>query len=1853
MATRQPVSSKSYVAALQRKYASGFAPKGPTVSPQIQSVPSASLDMSAINESIMGSNETPIQDGQSFMEKLSDPTSGPGKVVDVLSQPLYAVAQQFAEDREMVKEHGWDSFFGIGEKGEGNGLRNPLKSTSHNFGKGNSKNTASDLLRNAEFVTNGGEVRKTGLNALGANESDGKMNKVGKIAASLALDIGADPLTYIPGAAIAGVGSAVGKTAMAPIRAAQLAKEGTVLKTSADALVRGGTAAANAAAKPIAAAGRAAEKVTEKLGTTAAGRATLATGRGTGTVLNSILNPIDQIASTIAKKQAASLPREVGEFTSAARALSNEETSANFLDNFMTERAKQMDAEALTTKAALDSGETLAEGTKIVDEAATDAAKIADGTFVPVVSKKNKRRIGDLEASGPKQADLKVRGGRKTVAYEQNLATLLRQTNNADDALMYPALSSAEEAIKVPYYKAAKKSPVADEIPAKTETTAVKVAAVRGEDQNSLFELVSRQDPKKLFGGQTARAHYAIANAADDKSLREVLKNLDGGGKSPKYTSEDLAVIKAESQEMMSKFEQAMAAKRAAMAAETTPESMAARPTSGLADGEATPAGGAGTKVSETTVSKVAKANEKAQKAAARSKKPKPDLRKLNGAALQSYKKRLVSQYGIHPVHVEELLATSSKAAFERKLTKMAEWRTDGPKYEVIERVLKPTVSGPFDEAIAGVPTASEQMKNAMSGNRTAEDIARLAQTEMSEEGFRALRFAAGPSKVTQNWIGEIDDTLKWRSFVQKTLRDSPVQGEGYGVNRNAANAKFQANVARSLMSDASAKAGELGLKYEQRADYMRNFVMTGLEEVETLLRSVGIQPIATFSKQGWPLSMTQVIKALETTDAGQSFMSRRVWDGFGSSGQFAAKENQFAGTLKLDALLDAARPVLDGIFAEVPGVANLDNIASEINRLARKGINIKVERNVQQAAQSIPMHTLAKAPGDTKISAVLVGKEAEARIALELSNAMLQNRVITEIFKAVHENVAEAGIVFGQRVNEISEESISIVANALANPHIGTRRLAEEIAVPAREATKKAAKAAKIDTPDPLINAMAAEKYDEMMTEIVSLQDKAHASYLVDIARAVEKGSNKETIALIHKRYAESVSEGFHGQTLSRLTQVGDNTLIAMNSGIMRMLSPLMSRFIPHFGNATIHPALVAKGNLGRYFQAQMRKELNRIHNTHSKEDLLQGFRAIQKGVPIQAGTPMGDAAMDLQGALDFVFRTSTDGDFAANAPKTGLFTSFISDGYDIEHVIEKMSRGKMKFPEGMQFNKAKAIEDAKANGTTWQHELSTQWMKWDVEDPLDMTARLTSVMGSIATDTAITLEGARLAKARNLLSETRRDGFVKFVGEPDSVMAKYMPAGTYMHPDIAAEFKTMDKILNFGTKKNPFVDNVLSTITQKWKAGMTIYHPGHHIRNVIGDTTMAYLINGVGGRPGDVKYLQRAIRMSKPGTNIRGQYDAWDAARALQGTPVQAFGGAHAAEVTLAGGKKIKLDDVQVQRAMMERGLLPDFATQEDIIDYAGEGFGAGFAKAVNNFKPAGGRVQKLAGGLSEGRDDIIRKMDFLGVLEHPPTKQKFATIEEALDYAAARIRKAHPDGSDLTGFERQLRLIFPFYSWTRKAIPLIIESILLNPGRVMIYPKAMYAWGQANGMDLESMSSPFPSNSLFPEFLTDNMTGPVMQDEDGNTIGMDFGAPQADILNEFGANPLLATASMLNPLVKMPIEMATGSRLVQKSPIASETEYIDSNIPMVAQFAQLTGISPTGSLMEGEKVTQRSVDKGNKSALGEGSGPLGIDMESFINRTANVRYTNYDKPSYRNMAELEKRDRTAKEKAERNKN
>lgn len=54
--------------------------------------------------------------------------------------------------------------------------------------------------------------------------------------------------------------------------------------------------------------------------------------------------------------------------------------------------------------------------------------------------------------------------------------------------------------------------------------------------------------------------------------------------------------------------------------------------------------------------------------------------------------------------------------------------------------------------------------------------------------------------------------------------------------------------------------------------------------------------------------------------------------------------------------------------------------------------------------------------------------------------------------------------------------------------------------------------------------------------------------------------------------------------------------------------------------------------------------------------------------------------------------------------------------------------------------------------------------------------------------------------------------------------------------------------------------------------------------------------------------------------------------------------------------------------------------------------------------------------------------------------------------IDGAVNDIMKFHYDYSDLTDFEKTyMKAIFPFYTWTRKNLPLQLEMMITNPGKL----------------------------------------------------------------------------------------------------------------------------------------------------------------------------------------------------------
>jgi hypothetical protein len=271
----------------------------------------------------------------------------------------------------------------------------------------------------------------------------------------------------------------------------------------------------------------------------------------------------------------------------------------------------------------------------------------------------------------------------------------------------------------------------------------------------------------------------------------------------------------------------------------------------------------------------------------------------------------------------------------------------------------------------------------------------------------------------------------------------------------------------------------------------------------------------------------------------------------------------------------------------------------------------------------------------------------------------------------------------------------------------------------------------------------------------------------------------------------------------------------------------------------------------------------------------------------------------------------------------------------------------------------------------------------------------------------------------------------------------------------------------------------------------------------------------------------------------------------------------------LTMRNGTNVTNDMVYI--SAFQEGILPTTRVLEDIPDDV--------ASALERFKPLGGRGQKVAHTISEGRDHYVRLAQYVHEL-----KKSGKSFEQASKDAASSVRKWHPDGMDLTKFERNvMRRMFPFYSWTRKAIPLLIESMVATPGKMMAIPKAEYFLQNMLGIETGPMSDPFPTDQLFPDWIREKGIGPIAGPDSaltsilGGSPGYSVvnpGNPALDTISQL-ANPGKMTMGMLNPAARIPIELATGKDTQSGAPISGmDPDYLIKQLPGLSHAGRISG-------------------------------------------------------------------------------
>ncbi len=651
------------------------------------------------------------------------------------------------------------------------------------------------------------------------------------------------------------------------------------------------------------------------------------------------------------------------------------------------------------------------------------------------------------------------------------------------------------------------------------------------------------------------------------------------------------------------------------------------------------------------------------------------------------------------------------------------------------------------------------------------------------------------------------------------------------------------------------------------------------------------------------------------------------------------------------------------------------------------------------------------------------------------------------------------------------------------------------------------------------------------------------------------------------------------------------------------RGIDTAFSRLATWAGQKTIRPFYNQQYAQGMAQVGEKAAYLNRLVKDFKPEELQEAFRSIQGLAPVSGRA--AEAADELGKIMDIML----DANGMNSIVKRGLVTM-----KDVNGVLAQL---------GSSFRFTDKPSVVNGLGETLNFSKSYDWMNsWraaKIDDPVEFMYKM---------DNALELVSHKNVFLDEMIS---RFGSAKY-GEGFTAKVPQIARtnGVYFPPEIAQQLANWSKMESkIFAPKSPFIKH-LDRVIGAWKSGVTIYAPSHHIRNMIGDLNLAWWA-GV-NNPNVYRRASKIIFANKNKySDLQGlaQLSADDAVVALT------RGGDHIS--TTKGGYNMTADDVYGLARNM--GILQKAHVGEELI---------GDPLFKNGMPITKGRVRDFARGLSESRDHIVRLGHFLDILE----KSKARNIKElrtVAEKAGQEVRKWHPDGMDLTHAEKTVaRRLIPFYSWMRKSTPLIVESLVRSPGKVMLYPKAMYSAQLAMGIKPESYSDPFPIDQLFPDWIKAKNIGPVGQYGLNGPAGIlaaagagaagttydpvsGFGtAPQGytvinpsnpfiDFFGTYAANPnnplkglTSGILSGLTPAAKIPLELQQDRDFDTGAPIRDKSQYVTENLPIASVIARLAGrdiaLQPTRREQRGDLNYQTEAWLNFLTAAGiTGTGPL----------------------------------------------
>lgn len=444
----------------------------------------------------------------------------------------------------------------------------------------------------------------------------------------------------------------------------------------------------------------------------------------------------------------------------------------------------------------------------------------------------------------------------------------------------------------------------------------------------------------------------------------------------------------------------------------------------------------------------------------------------------------------------------------------------------------------------------------------------------------------------------------------------------------------------------------------------------------------------------------------------------------------------------------------------------------------------------------------------------------------------------------------------------------------------------------------------------------------------------------------------------------------------------------------------------------------------------------------------------------------------------------------------------------------------------------------------------------------------------------------------------------------------------GYYFPDDIAKQIPRVVKDWTSPARTSDPLMRHYDRLLSMWKSGVTIYRPAHHIRNFVGDAYLGWM-DGVN----TVKPYMLAARVQR---TMKDMYPTLaDVDKLVElGVASKNLSTPRVGEVIFRNKSGVPFTAQQIGAVAHQKGLLEHARTIEDIIDL-GES---------SRFKPFGGKVQAVGRAASELTSHNTRLAHFIDKI----MKSRGSNLEDIFEQASRRARRWHPTGLDLTDFEKKfMRRIIPFYAWMRKSTPLLLEGLVMNPGKVLAMPKAFGGIQELAGIETGGIDDPFPVDQMFPSWLKAEGLGPLSTGEGwlGKFSNQD---PPGYVMAGQGLNPLNSLIAQISqpgktlvgsitPAIQIPLSLASGQNLSTGMPISgvdakpgAMEEYLGSQVPIVSMAQGITGVTPFGTTTkkgQGDQFTESFINWLTSAGI-RGTGPYIKQARYEATRPAQVQ-------------------------------